>query len=304
MSQPVASSTPIEIPLGFISGEVPNNKTDTVAAAKKTSTPTRTPTKTATPAPPTATPTKTATPKPPTATPTKTATPVATPTKTSTPTPTLTPNPNSGYCVDTTNMVVPLSSNKTSVDNDINNIKAKGGTGTNICEGLVEGNSVLFGAGHHTDENTRSFMILLSDGDNTYNAASYQASPPSPDTQCTPGTSPWTSDTYVDTSCRSAQTREMELDTETLALVNQMKANGVEFYVVGFGVCGSPNNNTCNTSMVGQNYADDPADGNLLKCIASSNSGTNNHYFEANTAADLPGIFSYIAGQIGHRLIE
>jgi hypothetical protein len=42
----------------------------------------------------------------------------------------------------------------------------------------------------------------------------------------------------------------------------------------------------------------------LLKCIASSTPGTNDHYYETSTSAELPAIFTAIAQAIAFRLIE
>jgi hypothetical protein len=83
-----------------------------------------------------------------------------------------------------------------------------------------------------------------------------------------------------------------------------MKAAGVEVYVVGLGVCGTSNTNVCNRSLVGGTSTDNTADRNLMKCLASSTTGTNDHYFETSSASDLPGIFANIARLIGFRLIK
>ena len=47
---------------------------------------------------------------------------------------------------------------------------ADGGSGTNVCQALKKGQDVLFGAGSHSASNTRRFLVMLSDGDNVYNA--------------------------------------------------------------------------------------------------------------------------------------
>jgi hypothetical protein len=205
-------------------------------------------------------------------------------------------------------MVLPLQNNKTTLNNKIEQIAAKGGTGTNVCGGLLAGYSVLNGVNHHTEENARHFIVLLSDGDNTYNAASYQSSPASPDPQCAPSTQPSVSLDYTGTSCHDAGTQEPELDTKTMTLVDTMKAAGIEFYVVGFGVCGgTPTDTTCTSTekaKIGNGDTDTIADQRLLKCIASSSPGSNNHFYYANSASELPNIFQKIAHQIGHRLIE
>ena len=83
----------------------------------------------------------------------------------------------------------------------------------------------------------------------------------------------------------------------------------MEIYVVGFGVCGNednaiPGSSYCSSANIGNSSPDTVADQRLLKCIASSSAGTNDHYFRANTATDLPGIFSTIAQTIAFRLIK
>jgi hypothetical protein len=215
-------------------------------------------------------------------------------------------NPTRTYsaCVPIATMVQPLSNNKSVVDSRINAITAVGGSGTNVCLGLNEANEILYGVGHHTVSNMLKIVVILSDGDNTYNANSYSSSQGAPPLVCRPSYDPAHSDDDVSVSCLGAQTRERQLDTKTKQLVDSMKANGVEVYVVGFGVCGTKNSNLCNPSLIGGTSHDNTADRNLLKCMASSSPGTNDHYFEAASAADLPGIFNNIARLIGFRLIK
>lgn len=202
--------------------------------------------------------------------------------------------------------ILALSSNATLLKSNIATVTAQGGTGTNVCLALKQGRDILFGPGAQSGSNVAKFLLILSDGDNTYNRNSYgQGAPP---TECRPNTSPWNSDNYVDSSCRSAQTRERELDVKTKALADSLKAQGVEIYVVAFGVCGTPNvarpsdPGYCNG--IGNSDHDNAADRRLLKCVASSASGTNDHYFEVATAADLPDVFGDIARAIAFRLIE
>jgi hypothetical protein len=226
------------------------------------------------------------------------------------------PNPFS-FCIPIASMTQSLSNDKSVVDSKINSITSVGGSGTNICNGVNEANQILYGVNHHDVSNMLRIVVILSDGDNTYNVAAngvptvtgHPSKTPTPNPSyqlpaaCRPANPNQSSDD-TGTSCMPAQTHQKDLDLKTMALVNTMKSNGVEFYVVGFGVCGSSNTNLCNTSMIGGNYDDTTANRNLLKCIASSSSGTNNHYFEATTAADLPGIFTSIARLIGFRLIK
>lgn len=208
-------------------------------------------------------------------------------------------------CVPGSN-ILNLSSNASYLQSNIANVRAVGGTGTNVCLALRQGRDILYGPGAQSGSNVAKFLVILSDGDNTYNSASYgQGAPPA---ECRPNTSPQNSDTYVDSNCRPAQTRERELDVKTKALADSLKAQGVEIYVVAFGVCGNPDNakpsqpGYCNG--IGNGDHDNAADRRLLKCIASSTDGTNDHYFEVATASDLPDIFGDIARAIAFRLIE
>ena len=207
-------------------------------------------------------------------------------------------------------MVINLSNDKSLIESKIDNITADGST--NICLGLYKAaygsSSVLWGPGHHTVTNTMRVVVLLSDGQNWWSKYSYDQSHGQPPQECRPsdpsdsdshsGEEPWGS------GCYNAGSNQRNLDTETYNLVNTIKQNNVEVWVVGFSVCGSPNSATCNTSMIGGNNHDKVANRNLLKCLASSTPGTNDHYFEAASASELPDIFEDIARLIGFRLIE
>jgi Flp pilus assembly protein TadG len=216
------------------------------------------------------------------------------------------PPRNYPHCVPPGHMVADLTTNKGLLNGKVNDIRAEGGTGTNICLGMLKGEEILFGPNGQTASNTMRFLVILSDGDNTYNSVSYGEGAPPQD--CRPNYDPSHSDTYVDTECRSAQTREKSLDVKTKALADQLKSEGVEIYVVGFGVCGTnnpsqkPTTSYCNG--IGNNDHDNTADRRLLKCIASSTIGTNDHYFEVPDAEDLPDVFSEIAREIAFRLIK
>jgi hypothetical protein len=105
-------------------------------------------------------------------------------------------------------------------------------------------------------------------------------------------------------TCSTAVKRERQMDIRTWELIKAIKADEVEIYVVGFGVCDPDPDVDYTTAQceaqIGNTDHDDIADERLLKCMASSD----DHYFYAATASDLPTIFSQIAKQIGHRLIE
>jgi len=194
-----------------------------------------------------------------------------------------------------------LSSNPTTVKNKINSFDSLGGTGTNNCLALLESEDILFGTGASTEENTLRFVIILTDGDNTWNEDAYgQSHPPS---ICRPSNP--TSDGYTGTSCRDTESQEAQMDVDFRDQADVLKDGGVEIYVVAFGTCGSANQNLCNEGIIGSTaYHDNTADRNLMKCVASSTNGTNDHYFAANTAEELPEVFEEIAQNIAFRLIE
>jgi hypothetical protein len=114
-------------------------------------------------------------------------------------------------------------------------------------------------------------------------------------------------------SCGSPNVkRKRQLEILTWEMAKAIEADDIEIYVVAFGVCsntvsvcgdGVCTDAECNTA-VGNTDTEPAADLRLLKCIASSTAGTNDHYFYASTASSLPTIFTAIAQQIAHRLIE
>jgi hypothetical protein len=215
-----------------------------------------------------------------------------------------------------------LNATASNVITKINSMSAQGGTGTNVCLGLDEADTILHGVNSDTASNTIRVIVILTDGDNTYNATSYlSGSPGAPPAACRPTTSPSSSDTFVGTGCSApgggsasgsnpgsnSETRERQLDTATKARADALKALGVSIYVVGFGVCGTDDGTIADSaycSNIGNTQPDTIADQRLAKCIASSTPGTNDHYFRANTATELPGIFSAIAQAIAFRLIK
>ena len=293
------------------------------------------PTATPTSETPTRTPTRTSTPtRTPTATPTRTNTPTPTPTRTATrtPTPTATPIPS---CINATTQITPLTSNSTTFDTGVNAINAFGGSGTNVCTGVGKGYEVLNGTGNHNNSvlypGNKRFMVILSDGDNRYTGSyTYSASPVSPPSYtvgstsypCRPpnnscsdvgGSSGCTALNADDgsASCGASVKRERQLDMETLALAQALKGQNVEIFVVAFGVCAT--NTTKFTAsqcqqfsagLIGNTDNDNTADQRLLKCMSSNSTGTNDHYYYASTASELGSIFTAIANQIAHRLLE
>lgn len=222
------------------------------------------------------------------------------------------PRTNS-YCVSVSNMTLDLTTNKTALLNKINQMSSQGGSGTNNCWALLKGQQDLFGPNGQTSSNVLKILVILTDGDNTYNTAAYSSWQGSPPDDCRPWVRPDRSDNYLGSNCHDVQGsyssswgqgRERQLDILTYDKAQEMKAQGVEIYVVALGACGNSDSNLCNTGMLGSTTHDNYADRNLGKCIASSTAGTNDHFFNVDEAEELPGVFEDIAQQIGFRLIE
>ena len=228
---------------------------------------------------------------------------------------TIAPMPSSkSYCANYDSQVKYLTSSPSGITSVISNVDATGGSGTNVCGALTIGGDILNGPGNQKgNDNYHSYLILLSDGNNVYNSYSYKStSPRSPYDGCRPtGSSPngdaASSDPDVSSDCNSVSQKRRAhdyLDPQTLTEAQQLKASGVEIFVVGFEVCGSSDSTTftqaqCSAQVGVDSASDNTADRRLLKCIASSTNGTNDHYWETANANDLPGIFSKIAKQIG-----
>jgi hypothetical protein len=94
-------------------------------------------------------------------------------------------------------------------------------------------------------------------------------------------------------------------------LTNTLKAPpyNVEIYIVALDVCGNNDPSVTASSnycgAIGDSAGDNTADRRLLKCIATSTTGTNDHYFEIEEASEIPAIFQQIAYGIASRsLIE
>jgi hypothetical protein len=209
---------------------------------------------------------------------------------------------NKPNCVPTS-MIVDFTQVPSSLHTGIGNTKSTGGSGTNVCLGLDEALSMFNGPKAQSGADVIRSAVILTDGDNNYNSYSY--GPGAPTANCRPDTDPSKPDPSG--GCASAQTRERELDRKTIQVVDKLEAMGVAVYVVAFGTCGTDDGKIADASYcsgVGNADHDNTADRRLLKCAASSNAGTNDHYFEVPKATDLPGVFQKIARAIGFRLTE
>jgi Flp pilus assembly protein TadG len=235
------------------------------------------------------------------------------------------PRTHSG-CV-TDSMLEDLNNDLDDVEDAITSTTAIGGTGTNVCLALYKAREMFQGPNAQTAPNTVKSIVILTDGDNTYNNASYSSAQGTPPDDCRPASNYTSSDNFVGTGCSqpnngsasssnpgsNSESRERSLDRKTRDLAKELKDAGIEIYVVAFGACGSTSStvytsNQCRTDsnggLIGNSDPDTTADQRLLKCIASSTSSTNDHFYSVPTAEDLPSVFQDIAHAIAFRLIE
>ncbi|WP_338669517.1 vWA domain-containing protein [Pseudodesulfovibrio methanolicus] len=179
--------------------------------------------------------------------------------------------------------VLPLSKDKYKIVSAIDSQTATGAaSGTVISEGIKWGRNILTPTPPFTQagdkEDFRKIMIVLTDGDTedgecggTYRA-SYRPN------------NYWTNAYYgmgVDTAhCNDGGV----LNADMLAEAQAAKDAGIEIFSIRFG-------------------SSDNTDINLMKAIASSKEGTDDHYFDAPSVYDIPDIFKQIGKQLGWRLL-
>jgi hypothetical protein len=178
------------------------------------------------------------------------------------------------------------------------------GGATNICMPFLRALEMFEDA---PGGSGKRFVVLLSDGDNeyTFNRAYGEGEPPS---ACRPDDP----EAYEGTDgiCQSAANPgERDLDQALFDVAREVEEElDAEVYVVGLSVCGNPSDDTRSDGYcagVGNGDGDNVADRRLLRCIASSSAGTNDHYFEIAAASELPPIFQKIAYEIvGRGLAE
>lgn len=214
-----------------------------------------------------------------------------------------------------------LTTNKPLLHAALDNAYGLGGfPGTNICAGLDEGWNLVTDI--DSRPNSHKVIVILSDGDNRYSdgAQSNNRGNPTPNTHplpinggsgdcISPGPNQDGSNYGND-----YDDRVDELDKRTYEKALEIRDEDIEIYVAGYKVSGSASGAFCDTGTVTnvgggsarQSFSSpsDARDRNLNKCIASSTSGTNDHYFEAPSPEDIPAVFDAIAESIAFRLIE
>jgi len=179
---------------------------------------------------------------------------------------------------------MPLSTDKDAVIAAINEQDALGAaSGTVISEGIKWGRNILTPEAPYTQAGSKSdfrkIMIVLTDGDTedgecggTYRA-SYR-----PNVY-------WTNAYYGMGDKTSHCNDGGVLNADMLAEAQAAKDAGIEIFAIRFGTS-------------------DTVDVNLMKAIASSKTGTDDHYFDAPSVYDIPEVFKQIGKQLGWRLLN
>ena len=200
-----------------------------------------------------------------------------------------------------------LSSDKTAILDNIDDISAGAVTsGTLISEGIKWGHKVLSPEAPYvegsTDKKVRKIMILLTDGDTedgrcggSYASASKTINSYWTNAYFGLGLSPTSSDSPYATLTTATATLAQIPDCKDGGLLNQYAldeataakndANApVEIFSIRFG-------------------SSDTTDKNLMKQIASSKTGTEDHYYDAPSESDIQAMFKKIGQQLGQRLM-
>lgn len=200
-----------------------------------------------------------------------------------------------------------LSSDKTTILSNITAISAGAVTsGTLISEGLKWGHHVLSPAAPYvegsTDKKVRKIMIVLTDGDtedgrcggsfasasktiNNYWTNAYFGLGLKPDTS----TSPYST---------------LSTATATLAQIPDCKDGGKLNQFVLDEANSAKNDANYPVEIFSVRFGDsDSTDVSLMKQIASSKTGTDDHYFDAPTSSGIQDMFKKIGQQLGQRLM-
>ncbi len=200
-----------------------------------------------------------------------------------------------------------LSSDKNTIRSNIDGITAGAVTsGTLISEGIKWGHKVLSPAAPYvegsTDKKVRKIMIVLTDGDtedgrcggsfasasktiNTYWTNAYFGMGLKPDTT----TSPYATQTTA---------------TATLAQIPDCKDGGKLNQFVLDAANAAKNDANYPVEIFSVRFGDsDTTDKNLMKQIASSKAGTDDHYYDAPNETGIKDMFKKIGQQLGQRLM-
>ena len=199
-----------------------------------------------------------------------------------------------------------LSSDKTAIQDSIDAITAGAVTsGTVISEGIKWGHNVLSPAAPYvegsTDKKVRKIMILLTDGDTedgrcggTY-ASAYKTI-----------NAYWTNAYFgmgLTPTTASSPYATLSTATSTLAQIPNCKDGG-KLNQAALDEAASAKNDTYPIEIFTVRFGDsDATDIGLMKQIASSKTGTDDHYYDAPSESDIQEMFKKIGQQLGQRLM-
>lgn len=183
-----------------------------------------------------------------------------------------------------------LSYNKSSIKRAINTMNAGNSSsdtsGTIIAEGLKWARHVLtpeapFVEGGSKDR-FRKVIILLTDGDNEDGTCSGAFGGRSPRTD---PHSTYRRNAYFQMGVTNCGCNDYGcLDQAMLEEARKAKEEGIEIFAIRFGVS-------------------DAVDIALMKAVASSSAGTDDHYYDAPSVNDIGTVFNRIGRQLGFRLL-
>jgi Flp pilus assembly protein TadG len=198
-------------------------------------------------------------------------------------------------CTDTAMpYTLPLYTGKTAIKTAINSMQAGNGedytSGTVIAEGIKWGRHVLTPDAPFTEGGAkgkfRKVMILLTDGDNEDGTCggAYGSCDPRSSSSCTYRRNAYfqiTPTPVTNCNCNSWGCMDQAMLTQAQ---NAKDIDGIEIFSIRYG-------------------SSDSVDIQLMKTVASSNPGTEDHYFDAPSTADIQKVFDKIGRQLGFRLL-
>jgi len=199
-----------------------------------------------------------------------------------------------------------LSSDKEAILNNISNINAGVVTsGTVISEGLKWGHRVLSPTTPYvegsTDKKVRKIMILLTDGDTEDGrcggsfASAYKTI-----------NSYWTNAYFgmgLTPTTSTSPYATLSTATATLAQIPSC-VDGGKLNQAALDAATSAKNDTYPIEIFTIRFGDsDSTDVSLMKQIASSKTGTDDHYYDAPNESDIQEMFKKIGQQLGQRLM-
>ncbi|MEL7640844.1 MAG: pilus assembly protein TadG-related protein [Solidesulfovibrio sp.] len=200
-----------------------------------------------------------------------------------------------------------LSSDKTTILSNISAINAGAVTsGTLISEGIKWGHKVLSPEAPYTegstDKKVRKIMIVLTDGDTEDGrcGGSYASASKTVNTY-------WTN-AYFGLGLKPTSTASpyatLSTATATLAQIPSCVDGGKLNQYVLDEASSAKNDANYPVEIFSIRFGDsDSTDKNIMKQIASSKTGTDDHYYDAPNESEIQDMFKQIGQQLGQRLM-